>query len=42
LARAVAVFRDNAVALVNSQRRLIEQAQRLIKMSDRLDARDIA
>ncbi len=26
MARAVAIFRDNAVALVNSQRRLIEQA----------------
>jgi two-component system, OmpR family, sensor kinase len=81
IARAVAVFRDNAVTLVNSQRRLIEQAavleqgleserrltaqqrdfvtmtshefrtpltiidvhaQRLIKMSDRLQPRDIA
>jgi two-component system, OmpR family, sensor kinase len=81
MARAVGVFRDNAVTLVNSQRRLIEQAavleqglenerrltaqqrdfvcmtshefrtpltiidghaQRLIKMSDRLDPRDIA
>lgn len=81
MARAVSVFRDNAVALVGSQRRLIEQAaaleegleherrlttqqrdfvsmtshefltpltiidghaQRLIKMSDRLDAEDIA
>jgi two-component system OmpR family sensor kinase len=81
MARAVAVFRDNAVTLVNSQRRLIEQAavleqgleserrltaqqrdfvtmtshefrtpltiidvhaQRLIKMSDRLQPRDIA
>src|ERR1700676_4581392 len=81
MARAVAVFRDNAVALVNSQRRLIEQAaaleeglenerrltaqardfvamtshefrtpltiidghaQRLIKMSERLDPGDIA
>ena len=81
MARAVAVFRDNAIALVNSQRRLIAQAaaledgleherrltaqqrdfiamtshefltpltiidghaQRLIKMSDRLDAVDIA
>ncbi len=81
MARAVAVFRDNAVALVNSQRRLIEQAaeleqglenerrltaqerdfvamtshefrtpltnidghaQRLIKMSNRLDPKDIA
>jgi signal transduction histidine kinase len=81
MARAVAVFRDNAVTLVNSQRRLIEQAaaleqglenerrltaqqrdfvsmtshefrtpltiidahaQRLIKMSDRLEPRDIA
>jgi signal transduction histidine kinase len=80
MARAVAVFRDNAVALVGSQRRLIEQAaaleggleqerrltaqqrdfvsmtshefltpltiidahaQRLIKMSDRLEACDI-
>ena len=80
MARAVSVFRDNAVALVGSQRRLIEQAaaleegleherrltaqqrdfvsmtshefltpltiidghaQRLIKMSDRLDAGDI-
>jgi len=29
MARAVAVFRDNAVALVNSQRRLIEQAAAL-------------
>jgi two-component system OmpR family sensor kinase len=81
MARAVAVFRDNAVTLANSQRRLIEQAavleqglenerrltaqqrdfvsmtshefrtpltiidahaQRLIKMSERLDPRDIA
>jgi two-component system, OmpR family, sensor kinase len=81
MARAVAVFRDNAIALVNSQRRLIAQAaaledgleherrlteqqrdfvamtshefltpltiidghaQRLIKMSDRLDPVDIA
>ena len=81
MARAVAVFRDDAVTLVNSQRRLIEQAaaleeglenekrltaqqrefvsmtshefrtplsiidghaQRLIKMSDRLDPQDIA
>ena len=81
MARAVAVFRDNAVALVSSQRRLIEQAaaleqgleherrltaqqrdfvsmtshefltpltiidghaQRLIKMSDRLDPVDVA
>jgi two-component system OmpR family sensor kinase len=81
MARAVAVFRDNAVTLVDSQRRLIEQAasleqgleserrltaqqrdfvtmtshefrtpltiidvhaQRLIKMSDRLEPRDIA
>jgi len=81
MARAVAVFRDNALALAGSQRRLIEQAaaleeglenekrltaqqrdfvsmtshefrtpltiidghaQRLIKMSDRLDAADIA
>ncbi len=81
MARAVAVFRDNAVALVDSQRRLIDQAaaleeglenekrltaqqrdfvsmtshefrtpltiidghaQRLIKMSGRLDAADIA
>jgi signal transduction histidine kinase len=81
MARAVAVFRDNAVALVTSQRRLIEQAaaleeglenerrltaqqrdfvsmtshefrtpltiidghaQRLIKMSDRLDSADLA
>jgi two-component system, OmpR family, sensor kinase len=80
MARAVAVFRDNAVTLVNSQRRLIEQAaaleqgldnerrltaqqrdfvsmtshefrtpltiidahaQRLIKMSEKLDPRDI-
>jgi two-component system, OmpR family, sensor kinase len=80
MARAVSVFRDNAVALADSQRRLIEQAaalekgleherrltaqqrdfvsmtshefltpltiidghaQRLIKMSDRLDAGDI-
>ena len=29
MARAVSVFRDNAVALVNSQRRLIEQAAAL-------------
>jgi signal transduction histidine kinase len=81
IARAVAVFRDNALALVGSQRRLIEQAaaleagleherrltaqqrdfiamtshefltpltiidghaQRLVKMSDRLDPADIA
>jgi signal transduction histidine kinase len=81
MARAVAVFRDNAVTLANSQRRLSEQAaaleqgleierrqtaqqrdfvsmtshefrtpltiidahaQRLIKMSERLDPRDIA
>jgi two-component system OmpR family sensor kinase len=81
MARAVAVFRDNAVTLANSQRRLIEQAaaleqglenerrltiqqrdfvsmtshefrtpltiidahaQRLIKMSERLDPPDIA
>ena len=81
MARAVAVFRDNAVSLVNSQRRSIEQAaaleeglenerrlttqqrdfvsmtshefrtpltiidghaQRLIKMSDRLDPADVA
>jgi two-component system, OmpR family, sensor kinase len=81
MARAVSVFRNNAVALVNSQRRSIEQAaaleeglenerrltaqqrdfvsmtshefrtpltiidghaQRLIKMSDRLDATDVA
>jgi signal transduction histidine kinase len=81
MARAVAVFRDNAVTLAKSQRRLIEQAaaleqglenerrltaqqrdfvsmtshefrtpltiidahaQRLIKMSERLDPRDIA
>jgi two-component system, OmpR family, sensor kinase len=81
MARAVAVFRDNALALVNSQRRLIEQAatleqgldnerrltaqerdfvamtshefrtpltvidghaQRLIKLSDRLDPKDVA
>ncbi len=81
MARAVSVFRDNAVALVNSQRRLLEQAasleqglenerrltaqqrdfvsmtshefrtpltiidghaQRLIKMSDRLDPVDAA
>ena len=81
MARAVAVFRDNAVALANSQRRLLEQAaaleqglenerrltaqqrdfvsmtshefrtpltiidghaQRLIKMSDRLDPEDVA
>jgi two-component system OmpR family sensor kinase len=81
MARAVSVFRDNAVALVNSQRRSIEQAaaleeglenerrltaqqrdfvsmtshefrtpltiidgnaQRLVKMSDRLDATDVA
>jgi signal transduction histidine kinase len=81
MARAVTVFRDNAVTLANSQRRLIEQAasleeglenerrltaqqrdfvsmtshefrtpltiidahaQRLIKMSDRLESRDIA
>jgi len=81
MARAVSIFRNNAVALVNSQRRSIEQAaaleeglenerrltaqqrdfvsmtshefrtpltiidghaQRLIKMSDRLDASDVA
>jgi signal transduction histidine kinase len=81
MARAVAVFRDNALALVGSQRRLIDQAaaleeglenekrltaqqrdfvsmtshefrtpltiidghaQRLIKLSDRLDSADIA
>ena len=81
MARAIAIFRDNAVALVGSQQRLIEQAaalesgleherrltvqqrdfiamtshefltpltiidahaQRLIKMSDRLDSADIA
>jgi two-component system, OmpR family, sensor kinase len=81
MARAVSVFRDNAVALVGSQRRMIEQAaaleealeherrltaqqrdfvsmtshefltpltvidghaQRLVKMSDRLDSADIA
>jgi two-component system, OmpR family, sensor kinase len=29
MARSVAVFRDNALALINSQRRLVEQAARL-------------